>query len=147
MALFGEKDKKFIWFSMRYFVSVSVWPIKSCQMSIKLPKNDSTRKWNILLPLQKLPKMWAISAKYLLPHALKSCPKCNKASNLVTLVCFEEEENMWQRQASNFSSLLFTFCLKWVSLLLFFHFTFCYFWCDKLLLVFLLDQHLIALLR
>ena len=30
--------------------------------------------------------MWAIWTKYLLPQALKSCPKCNKFPNLVTLV-------------------------------------------------------------
>ena len=29
--------------------------------------------------------MWAIWAKQLLPQALKSCLKCNKLSNLVTL--------------------------------------------------------------
>ena len=33
----------------------SVWPVKSRQMSIKLPKNDFTRKIKILTPLQKLP--------------------------------------------------------------------------------------------
>ena len=38
--------------------------------------------------------MWEIWANYLLPKALKSCPKCKTLSNLVTLtvaqkVCFE----------------------------------------------------------
>ena len=41
---------------------------------------------NILTSLQRLPKMLAIWAKKLLPQALKSCPKCNKLSNLITLV-------------------------------------------------------------
>ena len=34
--------------------------------------------------------MWDIWAKQLLPKALKTCPKCNKSSNLVTLVCIYE---------------------------------------------------------
>ena len=33
--------------------------------------------------------MWAIWAKYFLPQALKSCPKCNKLLNLVTLIRME----------------------------------------------------------
>ena len=37
------------------------------------------------MPLQNLPKLWAIWAKYLLPQALKSCPKCKISPNLVTL--------------------------------------------------------------
>ena len=34
----------------------------------------------------KLPKRWEIWAKELLPKALKSCLKCKKLPNLVTLV-------------------------------------------------------------
>ena len=30
--------------------------------------------------------MWVIWSKYLLPQALKICPKCNKSPNLVTLI-------------------------------------------------------------
>ena len=29
--------------------------------------------------------MWAIGAKYFLPQAFKSCLKCNKSPNLITL--------------------------------------------------------------
>ena len=38
--------------------------------------------------------MWAIWAKYLLPKALKSCPKYNKFPNLVTLN--EAMMGMWR---------------------------------------------------
>ena len=38
----------------------SVWPVKICQMSIKVAqKMISLENWKILIPLQKLPKMWA----------------------------------------------------------------------------------------
>ena len=45
----------------------------------------SHEKLKISTPLQKLPKIRAIWVKLLLPRALKSCPKCNKSPNLVTL--------------------------------------------------------------
>ena len=52
----------------------------------------SLEKWMILTPLQKLPENVGdfgnlIVAKGFkkLPKALKSCPKCNKSPNLVTL--------------------------------------------------------------
>ena len=61
--------------------------IKKRQMSIKVaPKMISLKKLNILTPLQKLPKMWAIWAKLLLPQTFIRCPKCNKTPNPVTLV-------------------------------------------------------------
>ena len=41
--------------------------------------------------------MWEICANYLLPRALKSCPKSNKLPNLVTLPCTEEE---WKTDSS-----------------------------------------------
>ena len=34
--------------------------------------------------------MRTIWAKLLLPHALKSCPKCNKSPNLITLIICRE---------------------------------------------------------
>ena len=46
----------------------------------------SLEKLKILTPLQKLPKNVGDLAKILLPKVLKSCPKCNKLLNLVTLV-------------------------------------------------------------
>ena len=50
-----------------FWATTTVWPVKSRQMSIKLLKNDFTRKGKILTPLQKLPKKWPIWAKQLLP--------------------------------------------------------------------------------
>ena len=41
--------------------------------------------WKNLAPLQKLPKKVGDLGKWLLPWALKSCPKSNKLPNLVTL--------------------------------------------------------------
>ena len=43
--------------------SAAVLPVESRQMSIKIAQNDSTRKWKILTPLQKLPKIWVIWVK------------------------------------------------------------------------------------
>ena len=45
----------------------------------------SLEKWKILTPLQKLQRMWEIWANYLMPKALKRCPKWKKSPNLVTL--------------------------------------------------------------
>ena len=53
---------------------------KSC------PKMITLEKWWILTPLQKVLRMWEIWANYLLPKALKRCPKSNKSLNLVTLL-------------------------------------------------------------
>ena len=47
-----------------------------------LPKIDFTRK---MMPLQKLPKNVWDFGKLIVAKALKSCPKCNKSPNLVTL--------------------------------------------------------------
>ena len=65
---------------------VAVWQVKSRQMSLKMPKNDFTRKSKDFETFTKLPKMWTIWANTLLPQALKMCSKCNKSSNLVTLI-------------------------------------------------------------
>ena len=46
----------------------------------------SLEKGYILTPLQKLPKNVGDLAKFILPRALKTCPKSNKSPNLVTLV-------------------------------------------------------------
>ena len=64
----------------------SMWPEKSLQNLKKLHKMISLQKWNILTHLIKMPKIWAIWVKYVLPRALKSCLKCNKSPNLVTLL-------------------------------------------------------------
>ena len=45
----------------------------------------SLEKLNILKPYKKCRRMWDIWANQLLPKALKSCPKSNKSTNLVTL--------------------------------------------------------------
>ena len=58
----------------------TVWPENSRQMSIKgCPKMISLEKWKIY---KNGLKFWS---KQLYPQALKSCPKCNKSPNLVTL--------------------------------------------------------------
>ena len=46
----------------------------------------SLEKWEILKPLQKLPKTVVELGKLIMPKALKSCPKSNKSPNLVTLL-------------------------------------------------------------
>ena len=46
----------------------------------------SLEKLENLTPLQICLKMWEIWANYLLPRAIKSCPKSNKSTNLVTLI-------------------------------------------------------------
>ena len=67
--------------------SASVWPEKNCQISIKVAqkwfhlKND--RFWH---HYKNCLRMWKIWANQLLLKALKSCPKSNKLTNLVTLI-------------------------------------------------------------
>ena len=65
---------------------ISVTNKKSPNVYKNCPKMISLEKWNILTRLRELPKMWAIWAKFMLPQASKSCPKCNKSPNLVTLL-------------------------------------------------------------
>ena len=68
------------------WVSESVWLEKNSQMSIKVAqkwfnlKND--RFWHLF---KNCLRMWEIWTNELLPKALKSCPKCKKSPNLVTL--------------------------------------------------------------
>ena len=45
----------------------------------------SLEKWLILTPLQKLSKNVGDLGNWLLPKALKTCPKSKKSPNLVTL--------------------------------------------------------------
>ena len=47
-------------------------------MSIKVAKNDFTRKMLILTPLQTLPKNVRDLGKLIVAKAFKSCPKCKK---------------------------------------------------------------------
>ena len=58
---------------------------KSPNVYKKWPKTDFTRKMKDFDTFNKSPKNVAIRAKYLLPQAKKSCPKCNKSPNMVTL--------------------------------------------------------------
>ena len=53
-----------------------------------MPKNDFTRKIKYLFRhnYKNCPRMREIWANYLLPKSLKTCPKSNKLSNLVTLM-------------------------------------------------------------
>ena len=51
----------------------TVWPVKSCQMSIKVcPKMISLEKWNISATLQKLPK---IVGKIIVARGFEKLPK------------------------------------------------------------------------
>ena len=54
-----------------------------------------TRK--ILTSLQKLPKYVEMRPKKVLPQALRSCPKCNKSPNLVTLSTMLPQESLRQK--------------------------------------------------
>ena len=57
-----------------YILTWPVWPVKSRTNVYKsCPKMISPEKWKILTPIQKL------------PESFKSCRKCNKSLNLVTL--------------------------------------------------------------
>ena len=56
----------------------SVWPEKSCQMSIKVAKNDFTRIWYILTPLQKLTKNVGDLGKLIVANGFKKLPKVQK---------------------------------------------------------------------
>ena len=56
-------------------------------MSIKLPKNDFTKKFKDFDTFTKIcERMWAIWANQLSPKALQSCLEYNKSPNLVTLL-------------------------------------------------------------
>ena len=65
-------------------VSTSVTNKKSPNVYKKCPKMNSPEKWKFLKHLQKLYKNVGDLGKIIV--ALKSCPKCNKSPNLVTLV-------------------------------------------------------------
>ena len=57
-------------------------------------------------------KMWDIWAKWLLPQALKSWPKCNKSPNLVTPVVNTKKEVLWSWPQWEIISSLTSFYLK-----------------------------------
>ena len=46
----------------------------------------SLEKWKFLKPLQKLPKNVGNLGKIIVAIGFESCPKCNNAPNLVTLI-------------------------------------------------------------
>ena len=77
-------------------VMPSVTSKKSPNAYKNCPKMIPLETGNILTSLQRLPKMLAIWAKKLLPQALKSCPKCNKLSNLITLVIPPRHGLTWE---------------------------------------------------
>ena len=66
---------------------------KSPNVDKSCPKVIPLEKFKILTPLKNYQNIWAIWAKYLLPLALKSCPKCNKSPNLVTLMVSDINES------------------------------------------------------
>ena len=51
----------------------AVWPVKSRQMSIKVPKNDFT--WKILKPLQKSPNNVGDLGKLIVAIGFEKLPK------------------------------------------------------------------------
>ena len=61
--------------SMFIRCSTTAWPEKNCQVSIKVAKNDFTRKWLILTPLQKLRKNVGDFSKLIVAKGLKNLPK------------------------------------------------------------------------
>ena len=69
-----------------FFEDTSVWPVKIAKCLLKLPQKwfpkQNERFWQLY---KNCLQMWEIWAKWMLPQALKSCPKCNKLPNLVTL--------------------------------------------------------------
>ena len=81
--------QKFIkfWHQLQLCLLQPAWPEKSRQMSIKVAQkwfhSINENFWHLYKNCLKMLTIWA---KYLLPQAFKSCPKCNKVSNLVTLV-------------------------------------------------------------
>ena len=75
-------------------------------MSIKVAQNDLTRnikdmKWKT--PLQKLPKNVRNLGKLIVAKGFKSCPKCKKSPNLVTLF---PNNNLEQQKATFWFILL-----------------------------------------
>ena len=64
----------------------SVTSIKSPNVYKSYPKMISPDEWKILTHLQKLPKNVGYLDQLIVEIALKSCPKCNKSLNLVTLI-------------------------------------------------------------
>ena len=62
---------------------------KSCPKMISL---ESERFWHLY---KNCLWMWEIWANYLLPKAIKSCPKSNKSPNLVTLFAAEDKSHRY----------------------------------------------------
>ena len=67
-------------------IVASVTRKKSPNVYISCPKIISLEKWQILTSAQKLPKNVKDLDKLIVAKALKSCPKCKKSPNLVTLI-------------------------------------------------------------
>ena len=69
----------------------SVWPVKSCQMSIKVAqKIISLEKWNILTPLQKLPNNEGHLGYIIVATGFKKLPKVQQitqSEHTVYYVC------------------------------------------------------------
>ena len=59
---------------------LAVWPVKNCQISIKVVQKWFHWFWQLY---KNCPRMVQIWANY---KALKSCPRSNKLPNLVTLI-------------------------------------------------------------
>ena len=72
-------------FFLRICLSLPAWPVENCQISIKVAKNDFTRKIKDFHTITKLPKNAGDLGKLIVAKGLKSCPKSDKSLNLVTL--------------------------------------------------------------
>ena len=94
-CIFDKSSNKIVFLAFPRFLcfwrmkdaSHNVTSKKSPNVLHKLPKRISLEKWNILTPLQKLPKNMGNFRQNNCCHRLwkVSCPKCNKSPNLVTL--------------------------------------------------------------
>ena len=64
-----------------------VWPVKSCQMSIKIAQKLFHKKTlKTFSPFQNLQKNVGNLGKIIVATCFESCPKCNKSPNLITLI-------------------------------------------------------------
>ena len=91
----GRQNKEENWFIFTIGLLTSVTRKKSPKVYKSCPKMISLEKLENLTPLQICLKMWEIWANYLLPRAIKSCPKSNKSPNLVTLLLTQSDD--WKK--------------------------------------------------
>ena len=82
----GQGDYHLDLFLGSFLLPTSVTRKKSPNVYISCPKMISLKNDSYRHLYKNCLRMWEIWANYLLPKALKSCPKLNKLPNLVTLL-------------------------------------------------------------